>query len=38
MENINIEKKEDSPKVTLDFENGLIEFESECYLKYRLEL
>ncbi len=31
MENINIEKKEDSPKVTLDFENGLIEFEGECY-------
>ena len=31
MENINIEKKEDSPKVTMDFEIGLIEFEGECY-------
>jgi len=31
MKNINITKKDDSPQVTLDFENGLIEFEGECY-------
>jgi len=31
MENINIQKTEDSPKVILDFEKGLIEFEGECY-------
>ena len=31
MENINIEKKDDSPKITMDFENGLVEFEGECY-------
>jgi len=31
MENINIENSDDSPKVTMDFENGLIEFEGECY-------
>jgi hypothetical protein len=31
MENINIEKKDDSPKVIMDFEAGLIEFGGECY-------
>ena len=31
MENINIERKDDSPKVILDYSNGLIEFEGECY-------
>jgi hypothetical protein len=31
MQNINIEKKDDSPKVIMDFENGLMEFEGECY-------
>ena len=31
MENINIEKKDDAPKVIMDFEKGLIEFEGECY-------
>ena len=30
MENINIEKKDDSPKVIMDFEAGIIEFEGEC--------
>ena len=31
MKNINIEKKDDSPKVIMDFDNGLVEFEGECY-------
>jgi len=31
MQNIIIEKKEDSPKVILDYVNGLLEFEGECY-------
>jgi len=31
MENINIEQQDDSPKVIMDFEKGLIEFEGECY-------
>ena len=31
MENIFITKVEDAPKVIMDFENGLIEFEGECY-------
>ena len=31
MENVSIEKKEDSPKVILDYEKGLVEFEGECY-------
>ena len=31
MENINIEKKDDSPKVIMDFQNALVEFEGECY-------
>ncbi len=31
MENINIESSEDSPKVTMDYGQGLIEFEGECY-------
>ena len=31
MNNIIIERKDDSPKVILDYENGLLEFEGECY-------
>jgi len=31
MKNLEIEKKDDSPKVIMDFEGGLIEFEGECY-------
>jgi len=31
MENINIDKKDDSPRVVLDYEKGLLEFEGECY-------
>lgn len=31
MENINIEATDDSPKVTMDYAKGLIEFEGECY-------
>ena len=31
MENINIEKTDNAPKVTLDIENGLIEFEGKSY-------
>jgi len=31
VENINIEKRDDSPNVIMDFEKGLIEFEGECY-------
>lgn len=31
MENINISRKDDSPKVTMDFDSGLLEFEGECY-------
>ena len=31
MQNIDIECRDDSPKVTMDFEKGLIEFEGECY-------
>ena len=31
MENINIEKTDSSPKITLDYENGLIEINGKCY-------
>ena len=31
MQNMIIQKMEDAPKVILDFEKGLIEFEGECY-------
>ena len=31
MEKIIIERKEDSPRVVLDADNGLIEIEGECY-------
>ena len=31
MQNINIEKKDDSPKVIMDAKQGLVEFEGECY-------
>ena len=31
MENIYIEKQDDSPKIIMNFEKGFIEFEGECY-------
>ncbi len=31
MENINIEKTDNSPKVILDYTTGLIEFDGKCY-------
>ena len=33
MQNIFIEKMDDSPTVMLDYENALIDFEGECYPK-----
>jgi len=31
MENILLEKTDDTPKVVLDYDKGVIEFEGECY-------
>ena len=31
MESININKTDSSPKIILDYSNGLIEFEGKCY-------